>query len=189
MKRNVLLIAFSLLVLHTTQAQLRETRPLEDFHAVSFEGNARIYFEQGDTPSIQIQAKKEHHVTEFISEVRNGTLHLGFENDRENKRKLRLVITHTGIDKLDMDGFVNMISYDPLTGGDLDIDADGFIKGDLELDVENLHVDVDGFIQLALYGKAIRADLELDGFGNIDAKDLDVKKPRKRADGFARIKF
>ncbi|MDW3195076.1 MAG: DUF2807 domain-containing protein [Cytophagales bacterium] len=189
MKRNFLLFAFSFVILFAAQAQYSETRPLDVFDAIDFDGNARIYFEQGETPSIKIQGKKEHHVREFISEVKHGTLHLGFENDRENKRKIRLTIIHTGINRMDMDGFVNMISYDPLTSRDLDIKADGFIKGDLEVDVEDLQIDVDGFIQLTVYGKADRADLELDGFGNIDAQDLDVKKRRKSADGFARIKF
>lgn len=189
MKRNLLVLAFLLVTIYTTQAQYTETRPLDSFDAIDFDGNARIYFEQGDTPSIKIQAKKEHLVREFISEVKHGTLHLGFEDDRDNKRKVRLVITHTGINKMDMDGFVNMISYDPIAGRDLYIKADGFIKGDLEVDVEDLQIDVDGFIQLAIFGKADRADLELDGFGNIDAQDLDVKKRRKSADGFARIKF
>ena len=189
MKRNFLLLAFSLVILFSVQAQYSETRPLDDFDAIDFDGNAKIYFELGDKPSVRIEAKKEHHVRKFISEVNHGTLRLGFENDRENKRKIRLVITHTGINRMDMDGFVNMISYDPLTGRDLDIKADGFIKGDLEVDVEDLQIDVDGFIQLTVYGKADRADLELDGFGNIDAQDLDVKKRKKSADGFARIKF
>lgn len=188
MKRNMLLLAMVLLATFTTQAQYSESRPLEDFDAIDFDGNARIYFEQGETPSIRVQGK-EYHVREFISEVKQGTLHLGFKDDRENKRKMRLVITHTGIEKIDVDGFVNMISYDPLTGRDLEIDADGFIKGDLEVDVENLEIDADGFVQLTVFGKADRADFELDGFGNIDAQDLDVDKRRKNADGFARIKF
>ncbi len=189
MKRHILLTALVLIVICTTHAQYTETRPLDDFNAVDFDGNARIYFEQGDTPSIKIQGKKEHHVRAFNTEVKHGTLHLWFEDDRENKRKLRLVITHTGIDKLDMDGFVNMISYDPLTGEDLEIEADGFIKGDLEIDVEDLRINADGFVQFTVFGKADRADIELNGFGNIDAQDLDVKKRRKSADGFARVKF
>lgn len=182
-------MAVFLLAVYTTKAQYSETRPLEDFDAIDFDGNARIYFEQGDTPSIRIQGKKEFHVREFMSDVKNGTLHLGFEDDRENKRKIRLTITHTGIDKIDVDGFVNLISHDPLTGSELKIDADGFIKGDLEVEVEFLEIDADGFIQLTVFGQAERADFELDGFGNIDAQDLEVDKRRKSADGFARIKF
>lgn len=189
MKRNILPFAFSLVVLFTANAQYSETRPLDDFDAIDFDGNARIYFEEGDAPSIKVQGKNEYYVREFISEVKHGTLHLGFEDDRDNKRKMRLVITHTGINKMELDGFVNLISYDPITSDRLDIDADGFIKGDLEVDVEDLEIDADGFIQLTVFGTADRADLELDGFGSIDAQDLDVIKRRKNTDGFARIKF
>ena len=90
---------------------------------------------------------------------------------------------------MDLDGFVNMVSNDPLTGEELVIDADGFIKGDLEVDVEDLRIKADGFVQLGVYGKAIFADIDLDGFGNIDARDLKVDKRRKSADGFSRVKF
>lgn len=190
MKVNMLLFVFSLAVLFTAHAQYSEIRPLEEFDAIDFDGNARIYFEIGDTPSIRIQTKEEHYLEEFISEVNHGTLRLGFENEWGNKRKIRLIITHTGnINKMDMDGFVHMISYDPIIGSDLNLKGDGFIKGDLEVDVEDLLIDVDGFIQLTVYGKADHTELELDGFGKIDAQDLEVKKRKKSAAGFARIKF
>lgn len=188
MKRTILLTTLVFFVAYASQAQYSETRALEDFEAIDFDGNARIYFEQGDTPSIKIEAKKEYDLREFITDVRHGTLHLGFKHNRNNKRKLKLIITHTGINRLDMDGFVNMFSYDVLTGRDLVIDVDGFIKGDLEVDVEDLQVDADGFVNLAFFGKADHADFELDGFGNIDAQDLEVRRRQKSANGFARIK-
>ena len=189
MKSGILFTAVITLLSFTAQGQYAETRPLSDFDAIDFDGNARIYFEQGTTHSIRIEAKKEHYVREFISEVRNGTLHLGFEDDRNNKHKMRLVITHTGISEMDLDGFVNMISHDPLVAQELKIEADGFIKGEIEVDVEDLQMEVDGFIHLGVYGRADRADLELEGFGNIDAQDLNVRRRRQNADGFARINF
>ncbi len=190
MQRTILLLVCVLATSYSLHAQYAETRQLEPFDAIDFDGNARIYFEQGDTPSIKIQSKREEYVREFITEVRNGTLHLGFEYDRDNKRKMRLIITHTGdLRKMDMDGFVNMISHDPLSGRDLRINADGFIKGDLEVYLEDLRIEADGFISLTVFGRADNVDLNLDGFGNIDAQDLDVQRQRRSADGFARIKM
>ena len=189
MKSRILMIGVVTLLSFVAKSQHTETRPLDDFDAIDFDGNARIYFEQGTSHSIIIEAKREHHLREFNSDVRNGTLYLGFEDDRENKRKLRLTITHTGINEMDLDGFVNLISRDPIISEELEIKADGFIKGDLEVEVEDLYIDADGFVYLGVYGKADRVDFQLDGFGNIDAKDLEVKKSRKDANGFAWISF
>jgi len=125
---------------------------------------------------------------EYRTEVRNGTLYLNFRREKDNDNRVKLYITHTGIDKMDVDGLVRIYTDDPLVGPSFTLRGDGFIKGDIEVDVDDLRIETDGFIGIRVSGRAVHADLSIDGFGNIDAYDLEVERPSKSADGFARVK-
>lgn len=183
------IVAFFLIIasLHT-QAQKSETKTLEPFDRITFDGNARIYLKQGDEPSLKVEARHPEFLADFKSQVVNGTLRMKFRREKDAKRKLKIYLTHTGIERMELSGFINLISTNPIVGQKLQIDADGFVKGDLEVDVQDLDIEVSGFVGLTVFGKARFANFELDGFGNIDALDLEVEEAKKDVSGMARIK-
>ncbi len=178
-----------LITAFVASAQHSETRSLSSFDAIDLDGHARIYLEEGDSPSVRISVKKEHLLDEYRSEVRNGTLYLNFRREKDNDNRVKLYITHTGLEKMDVDGLVRVYTDNPIVGTSFDFKGDGFIKGDIEVDVDDLRVDTDGFIGLDVRGRAYTADLQIDGFGSIGAHDLEVDRPRKSADGFARVSY
>ena len=169
-------------------AQHTETRSLEAFDKVNFDGRVQLFLIKDDSHSIKLDVKKDHYLDDFVTEVRNGTLYLHFERNKDRDRKIKIYLHHTGIVDLDLDGFVVLETDLPLREDKLSINVDGFIRGEVEVDVNYLDINADGFIGLTVSGKAEKADLELDGFGKINAKNLSVDKLWKDADGFARIK-
>lgn len=189
MKKYLLAAIIAIVASSTALAQNSEIRDLPDFHAVDLDGHARIYLQKGDEPSIKVVVKKDPLLEEYRTEVRNGTLYLNFRREKDNDNLVKLYITHTGIDRMDLDGMVRVYTEDPLIGPSFSLDGDGFIKGEIEVDVDDLRITADGFIGIEVRGSAFAADISIDGFGNIDAYDLEVERPTGDADGFARVKY
>ena len=190
MKKILVTLFFMAATVGTVFAQYNETRKLSDFNKIKFEGRAKIYLIQDDNASVKIETKRESYLEEFKTEVRNGTLYLGFEDDRDNDRRIKLYVSHTGnVEDIDLSGFVTLITNDPLTEERLNIDADGFIKGNIDVAVDRLNIDTNGFVSFTVSGKANTARLEVNGFGRINAKELDTKKVKKEANGFTGVRL
>jgi len=170
-------------------SQHSETRSLDTFNKINFDGKVELYLIKDDAPSIKLDVKKEHYLKDFVTEVRNETLYLHFKSNRDRDRKIKIYLHHTGIVDMDLDGFVRIETDKPLSEERLSINADGFVKGEIAVATDYLEIHADGFVGLTVSGSARKADLELDGFGKINAKDLNVDQLRKDVDGFARIKI
>jgi len=88
-----------------------------------------------------------------------------------------------------VDGFVRLASDATILEDELAIHGDGFVKGDIKVDLNKLRIDLDGFSRLKVSGNADLAVFHIDGFGNINAKDLKINKVRERSEGFTRVKL
>ncbi len=190
MKNIGLTLIIALGMLGSMTAQHTQVRDLEPFDKVNLDGNAKLYLIKSDTPSVELDAKKEAHLDSYVTEVRNGTLYLHFKKKHWSKKehKIKVYLSHTGVRDLDLDGFVRVESDRPLTESSLKINGDGFIKGDIEVNVNDLTVDLDGFSGMTISGTAENASFSIDGFGKINAEDLSTSRVHKDSDGFARIK-
>lgn len=190
MKKSILTLTVLLLAAHFAMAQSREVLQLGPFENVDLDGNIRLFLEQGTTPTVELEAKKERHLAEYRVEVRNGTLYIQhWEEERfRSAPKIHVYLSHPGITGLDMDGLIYVVSTDPVESEDLRIKGDGLIKGDLEVNVQSLAVGLDGLCTLYLSGSADEANLRLDGMGKIDARGLDTAELKKSADGLARVR-
>ncbi len=189
MKKTTIIVLIGLLTMSTLTAQHSEQRELEDFHRVQLDGNIRLFLIQGEYPSVLLETRRERHLQDYVTEVRNGTLHLYFKNKHHNDHKVKVYLNHTGIDNLHMDGFVRLRSDDPISEETLTIKGDGFITGRVAVDVEDLQINLDGFTSFTVSGTAQRANLRVDGFGKIDAKHLEVGSVRKSGDGLTMIRL
>ena len=191
MKRLILTLIIALGAMNAITAQYSEVRDLETFDKIKLDGNARLYLMKSDTPSIKLETKKDIYLEYYVTEVRNGTLHLYLKKRHRinNDRKIDIYLNYTTLNNIDVDGFIRLESDQPLTEDQLVIKGDGFIKGDIMVDVDNLRIDLDGFSGLTVSGKANTVDLKIDGFGRINAKHLETIKVYTDADGFSRIKI
>lgn len=191
MKRLILIFIIALGAMTAIVAQNSEIRSIATFDKIKLDGNARLYLMKSDTPSIKLETKKNVYLGNYVTEVRNGTLYLHFERRyrRNNDRKIDIYLNYTTLNNIDVDGFIRLESDQPLTEDQLVIKGDGFIKGDIIVDVNDLRIDLDGFCGLTVSGKANTVDLKIDGFGRINAKHLETTKVYTDADGFSRIKI
>ncbi|PCJ94806.1 MAG: hypothetical protein COA50_10465 [Flavobacteriaceae bacterium] len=191
MKKLTFTLIIVMGVINGLVAQNSEIRSLATFDKIKLDGNARLYLIKSDTPSIKLETRKNVYLGNYVTEVRNGTLYLHFErrHRRNNDRKVDIYLSYTTLNNIDVDGFIRLESYQALTMDQLVIKGDGFIKGDIIVDVNDLSIDLDGFCGLTVSGKANSVDLKIDGFGKINAKHLETTRAHTDADGFSKIRI
>ncbi|MEK6153850.1 DUF2807 domain-containing protein [Flavobacteriaceae bacterium 3-367] len=190
MKNSILTLTVLLLAAHFSFAQSRQILQLDSFENVDLDGNIRLFLEQGTTPVVELEAKKERHLAEYYVEVRNGTLFIQHREEEgfRSAPKIHVYLSHPGISGLEMDGLIHVVSTAPVESETLRIKGDGLIKGDLEVNVKTLKIGLDGLCTMYLSGHADEADLQLNGMGKIDARELETAELRKSADGLARVR-
>lgn len=189
MKKTNLLLAVILLTVGTIFAQHKELIKGKSFDRVKLDGNIRLYLEQASEAEVSIEAKKEKYLDDYHIEVRNEILYIRYRDNGFNSTpKIKVYVKHPELKGIDADGLVYVNSMDPITGESFAIKGDGFIRGTVEVDVENLKVDLDGFCFMNFEGKADKSHLRLDGLGRINARNLETYDVDKSADGLAGIR-
>lgn len=189
MKKASLVLATLLFTVGSAFGQHRETLNVEAFDQIKLDGNIRLYVEEHSEPVVEVEARREHHFDEYRMEVRSGTLYITHrDHGFRSSAKIHVYVGHPELEGIDADGLVHIYSKGPIRGDSFYIKGDGLIRGDVEVEVEELKVDLDGFCSMSFAGTAEESDLRLDGLGGIDARDLLTSEVHKSADGLARIR-
>ncbi|MEP3210056.1 MAG: DUF2807 domain-containing protein [Maribacter sp.] len=189
MKKVNLLLAVLLLTVSSTIGQHKETlNTTEYFDNVKLDGNVRLYLKQGSAPIVGVETRNERNMDEYRIAIRNNTLYVQHRARHGSAPKIEVYLTHPELKSIDMDGLVYAYSSDPVTSKSFSVKGDGLIRGEIEVDVQELNVDLDGLCSMSFYGKADETDLRLDGMGKINARDLVTSEVKKSADGLAIIR-
>jgi hypothetical protein len=153
---------------------ITESREVSGFDSVSHTGIGRVIITQGDKESLSIEADDNllEHIT---SEVKNGALELGFnENVRfESTSSITFTVGAKDIVELDSTG-TGSFEIDDLGTEKLRILKTG--TGNILIDAltaTNLVVNADGTGDIELAGRVVNQELDLKGTGNYDAPDLE----------------
>jgi hypothetical protein len=153
---------------------IAESRDVSGFDGVSHTGIGRVIITQGDHESLTIEA--DDNLIEYItSEVKNGTLELGFdENVRfDSTSSITFIVGARDIVELGSTG-TGVIEIDELGTENLHILKSG--TGSIaigSLTATDLVVNADGTGNIELAGMVMKQDLELKGTGNYNAPDLE----------------
>ena len=191
MKNIGLLGVIFMLTLGLAYAQNKQEFQVKPFDKVYMEGNIRLFLETDKKPNVTIEARKSYHVDAYYIETRNRTLYVKYKGDDYgfgSTPRIEVYVSHPGIQGLEMDGLVTVVSNDPVRSEQLRIKGDGLIRGELEVDVDKLDIGLDGLCKLTVSGSADESDLRLDGMGKIDARGLQTTALYKSVDGLASIK-
>ncbi len=150
-----------------------ETREVSGFDSIEVDGSGEVNITQGggETPTVETDDNVMEHVE---TEVRGGTLHLGFKPGINLIDATRLVFT-VGVD--DLNG-INVsgsgdVEADLLATDRLEIDVSG--SGDVQigdLTADTLTVKISGSGDVDLAGEATRQDISISGSGRYRAGDL-----------------
>lgn len=135
---------------------ITQSRNVSGFEAVSFEGVARLVLEQTGTESLTISAD-DNILPLLISEVRDGTLFLGFASDTNITDTEPIVFT------------LSVRTLTELTaGGVVEVDASG-------IDTGRLDVSVSGVSNVTAAGRVDRQNVVVSGVSTYLAENLESR--------------
>jgi hypothetical protein len=161
-----------------------EERQVSGFEGVALSGAGQVIISQGDEESLMIET--DDNLMRYIeSEVRNGTLELGFARNTIPVPSRSIiyrvgVIDLTGLDSSGAGSF----EIDGLEADRLGVTLSG--AGDIGIDslsATDLDVTISGAGNVDLAGQVERQEIELKGFGNYNARDLESGAASVRISG------
>jgi hypothetical protein len=161
-----------------------EERQVSDFEGVALSGAGQVIITQGDEESLTIET--DDNLMRYIeSEVRNGTLELGFARNTIPIPSRSIiyrvgVIDLTGLDSSGAGSF----EIDELEADRLRVTLSG--AGDIGIDslsASDLAVTFSGAGNVDLAGQVETQEVDMSGFGNYDASDLKSQKASVRISG------
>ena len=154
-----------------------ETRNVSGFERVALSGTGDLTITQGDSEGLEIEAE-DNLITLIESEVRGGTLYIGFKNNTGGISPTKPIIYRLKVKQLsgiEASG-AGSIKVDSLATDDLKLESSGagnITIGSLTAKQITLHVSGAGNCELA--GKADGLVVDLSGAGAIRAGDLETQ--------------
>jgi len=161
-----------------------ESRPIESFDKINFKDFGTLILTQGDHESLMIEADEEL-LPELISEVRDGTLILGIDDDWVNRigkvissifynkeHRVTYTLTCVDLEKISISGNCTL-ECDTFKTDALKLNVSGL--GDLRfkhLDCDSLDVRISGRGEFEAAGRADEQQVRISGSGDYEAPDL-----------------
>ncbi len=152
---------------------ITESRSVSDFDHVVLSGTGNVVITQGGVESLTVETD-DNIMPHITTEVRGGTLHLGFSRQVSNISPTRLIFT---LNVKDLSG-MKISGSGEITADSLDTDRlDVKISGSGEVRIESLtakevKVHISGFGEVEVAGETAGQDITISGSGNYRAGDL-----------------
>jgi hypothetical protein len=164
-----------------------ESRPIESFDKINFKDFGKLILTQGDQEALTIEADEEL-LPELISEVRDGTLILGVDDDWVNRigkvissifdhkeHKVTYTLTCVDLEKISISGNCTL-ECNVFKTAALKLNVSGL--GDLRfnhLDCDSLDMRISGRGEFEAAGRADDQQVRISGSGEYEAPDLTSK--------------
>lgn len=188
--REILIILITLLLLGFLPFMMKaqeETRSLESFSKVKFQGNWEVVLEPGASSTVLLKAKKEEHLKEVTTEVVGQELIIKYKKEEGKKwgsvPRIEAHLTYQQLERLELDGKANLNTTTPVKSNMLELQFDGYVNGEMAMEVTQVDIEGDGFTKVEFTGMAKSKNIALDGAGKINAGGLVAKEAFVRIDG------
>jgi NADH:ubiquinone oxidoreductase subunit K len=156
-----------------------EARPVSDFDGVAFSSFGEMTIQQGEAEALTIEAE-DNILPEIRTEVRNGTLYIGFSEEDgwarvRPTKTIRFILTVKNLKELDLSGAGSVI-VSSLKADQLDVVLSGAGSLSAEgLDASDLHVRLSGAGSINASGSATRLEARLSGLGSYKGENLQTE--------------
>lgn len=166
---------------HRSSAQpgnvVREPRSVPAFTGIRVGGAFEIYLKQGTTQEVVVETESD--IMKYVTtEVSGGVLRIGMKDHPNNWLHdvdvLKVYITCTNLDLLDLSGAVELTSDGRLTLDKLGMEVSGAVESRLDLAVQKLDLNLSGAAELTFTGTAGDVTADASGASEIDAFALQI---------------
>ncbi len=155
------------------------------FDRIDVNGSISFTLVNGSTCSLSNQLKDGMEAASFNYTIKNGILFL--EGVPENDATV-LVITVPDLRKIKINGFCNIVTPQPFNATTLELEVNGFVKLDLDLNVKDLELDLNGENSGKIRINSDNLELEINGVNDLEVSFL-VKQSWIDINGLGKLKF
>lgn len=154
-----------------------ELRKFPEFTVVELAVSADLYLSQGSKQIVRIEAS-ERDLKHLITKVKGGKLYIKFESSFRSHDDIKIYVTMTKIDGVEVAGSGNIYAKDKIKADNLEITIAG--SGNMkfkELIVDNLETKIAGSGDIYVAGPSVLSTHEVNiaGSGDVNAKGLMAK--------------
>ena len=161
-----------------------ETRTIESFDKIKFKDFGTLILKQGDQEALTIEADEEL-MDDLISEVRDGTLYLGLEEDwlarlgklvssifTSSDYKVTYILTFVSLEKISVSGKCNL-KCDSIHTDALKTSVSGYANLDFgQIEAAELKVNISGRGEFKGEGTVNKLGISISGSGDFQAPNL-----------------
>lgn len=146
-----------------------------DFDKIVLEGGFSVNLIQGDDCAIKVKATNSDVFDNIEIDNHNGQAQIELDMSFFEYRRVNLVITFKTLEKLEIEGGVNLKTNGYLDLKDFIVKIEGGANIDLEMKAEKVEVYGEGGFLFDLEGVAKKLDVTIKGAGHVGASDLKTK--------------
>jgi hypothetical protein len=146
-----------------------------DFTRIKLDGGFQVYLIQGDECIVTVKSNNSD-VFDNIK-IANYQNEVSIQMDASifKYRRVSLYITFKTLEKLKIEGGVNLKTNGYLDLNDFDVHIEGGANADLNMKAENVKVYGEGGFLFEMKGVAERLDVTIKGAGHVGASELKTK--------------
>lgn len=164
-----------------------ETRRLPFFTGIDMSGVGKLTVKRGSGHRVEITLDANL-LPHYVTEVRNGVLHLGFEPGFgvSTITRLEVTVTVAELEGVSLSGASQARIEDGFAGKDLKLGLSGAGKLWGEIDYHSLYVRISGAGALELQGAVDRLRIEASGTGLFQGRELEAEEAEVDMSGTGR---
>jgi hypothetical protein len=147
---------------------------LDSFEKIELSGAFNVTLTPSDNNKLILEA--DENLIQYINiSVRGNRLFIETDRRLSSRKGINIEVPVKDLSAISSSGASDIMSDEPISSAELDIDASGAGKLDLKLDVKIVTVDISGAVLVYLEGVAESLDVEMSGAGSLTADGFEVK--------------
>ena len=154
-----------------------EVRDLPTFDGIGVAISADVFYTPGNSHEIRIVGDEDD-IRDLITEVKNGTLQIKYDNWRSRHSKLTLYITSSQLEQVKISGSADFVANDPLVSDEMELGMSGsgsIHMKDLRSDELAVRISGSGSMEIEK-GTADELDVSISGSGKLMAEGFEVSE-------------
>ncbi len=151
---------------------ISETILVDQFSELFVAGMFELVLVKGEEPKVVLEVDQNLREHIFIHHKGSKLVVDKGRGVALNPTRMKLEITHTGLEKVDLSGAASVVGNHTIEGRRFELSISGAASIDLDLLVGELHLNLAGAGNIKLEGEADKFFCKLSGAGNLEAPNL-----------------
>ncbi|MES2774733.1 MAG: head GIN domain-containing protein [Bacteroidota bacterium] len=176
-----LLLAATAFLINSGQAQKTvydanaETRNVGSFTSIEVSSAIDLYLSMGSADAVAVSAKDKEHIASIITEVKNGTLYIGYKEKgigNWGAKNMKAYVSVKTLNRLKASGASDVLVDGTIKASDLVIDLSGASDFKGAVSSQNLRLNASGSSDYYITGTATNVKIDVSGSSDIKGFEL-----------------